>query len=97
MLFLPYLVGTNSPEFDSDASGLFYGLRQENDVYDMACAVMEGVAFSLLDCMNIIRELGTDPAFVYASGGGGNSKLWRQMMAITPSAYTSVAKVNAVE
>ena len=36
ILFLPYLVGTNAPEFDADATGVFWGLRQEHDAYDMA-------------------------------------------------------------
>ena len=30
LLFLPYLVGTNAPEFDSQANGVFWGLRQEH-------------------------------------------------------------------
>ena len=47
LLFLPYLVGTNAPEFDQDATGVFFGLRQEHDIFDMACAVMEGVSYML--------------------------------------------------
>lgn len=45
ILFLPYLVGTNSPEFDNRATGVFWGLRGEHDCFDMAYAVMEGVEF----------------------------------------------------
>ena len=44
---------------------------------------MEGVVFSLYDCLNIIKEMGTSPNCVYAGGGGANSPLWRQMMADT--------------
>ena len=36
LLFLPYLVGTNAPEFDAEANGVFWGLRQEHDAIDMA-------------------------------------------------------------
>jgi len=81
LIYLPYLMGERTPHLDSDARGVFFGLSAMHGRADMLRAVMEGVTFSLLDCMNIIRELGTDPDFVYASGGGGNSKLWRQMMA----------------
>ena len=81
LIYLPYLMGERTPHLDSDARGVFFGLSAMHGRADMLRAVMEGVTFSLLDCMNIIRELGTDPNFVYASGGGGNSKLWRQMMA----------------
>lgn len=42
---------------------------------------MEGVVYSLRDCLEIIRELGVEINEVRASGGGGKSPLWRQMQA----------------
>lgn len=81
VIFLPYLVGTNSPEFDADASGVFFGLRQENDVYDMACAVMEGVAFMLRKNCDYIRRSGTDISHIIATGGGSKSPIWCQLQA----------------
>ena len=81
LLFLPYLVGTNSPEFDADASGTFFGLRQENDVYDMACAVMEGVAFMLRKNCDHIRSKGTEIRHIIATGGGSKSPIWCQLQA----------------
>lgn len=42
---------------------------------------MEGVTFSLMDCLEVITELGIEAKQIRASGGGGNSKLWRQMQA----------------
>ena len=81
LIFLPYLVGTNSPEFDADASGTFFGLRQENDVYDMACAVMEGVAFMLRKNCDHIRSKGTEIRHIIATGGGSKSPIWCQLQA----------------
>ena len=81
LIFLPYLVGTNSPEFDVDASGTFFGLRQENDVYDMACAVMEGVAFMLRKNCDHIRSKGTQIRHIIATGGGSKSPIWCQLQA----------------
>ena len=81
LIFLPYLVGTNAPEFDADATGVFFGLRQENDVYDMACAVMEGVAFMLRKNCDYIRESGTGIRHIIATGGGARSDIWCQMQA----------------
>ena len=81
LIFLPFLVGTNSPEFDTDASGLFYGLRQESDVYDMACAVMEGVAFMLRKNCDHIRAKGTEISHIIATGGGSKSPIWCQLQA----------------
>ncbi|MBQ7565484.1 MAG: hypothetical protein IJT18_00030 [Oscillospiraceae bacterium] len=81
LIFLPFLVGTNSPEFDADASGMFYGLRQEHDVYDMACAVMEGVAFMLRRNCDHIRAKGTKIDHIIATGGGAKSPVWCQLQA----------------
>ena len=81
LIFLPYLVGTNSPEFDTEASGMFYGLRQENDIYDMACAVMEGVAFMLRKNCDHIRAKGTEISHIIATGGGAKSPIWCQLQA----------------
>jgi xylulokinase len=47
----------------------------------MIRSVMEGVSYSLLDAMSVIREMGVDTSEVRASGGGGRSRLWRQMQA----------------
>ncbi len=81
LLFLPYLVGTNAPEFDVDATGGFWGLRQEHDAIDMAGAVMEGVSFVLRrNCEHIVRK-GMKPTAIVATGGGAKSPVWCQMQA----------------
>ena len=81
LLFLPYLVGTNAPEFDAEANGVFWGLRQEHDSIDMAGAVMEGVSFVLRkNCEHIARK-GMKPTAIVATGGGAKSPIWCQMQA----------------
>ena len=81
LLFLPYLVGTNSPEFDTDATGVFWGLRQEHDAIDMAGAVMEGVAFVLRKNCDYIAKNGVKPTAIIATGGGAKSPVWCQLQA----------------
>ena len=81
LLFLPYLVGTNAPEFHSDATGVFWGLRQEHDAIDMAGAIMEGVAYVLRkNCEHICRS-GLALSSIIATGGGAKSGVWCQMYA----------------
>ena len=79
ILFLPYIVGTNSPEFDSRATGVFWGLRQEHDSFDMAYAVMEGVAFLLKKNCEHIEKNGTQIKEIIATGGGSKSAIWCQL------------------
>lgn len=81
LIFLPYLVGANAPEFDTHATGVFWGLRQEHDVYDMAHAVMEGVAFVLRKNCEAITEKGTKLTSIIATGGGAKSDIWCQLQA----------------
>lgn len=81
LIYLPYLMGERTPHLDPNARGVFFGLSAIHSKADMLRAVMEGVIFSLCDCIHIIRGMGIEPETVFASGGGGNSKLWRQMMA----------------
>jgi xylulokinase len=81
LLFLPYITGTNAPEFDHDASGVFYGLRQDTDGIDMACAVMEGVAFLLDKNLEDMKNGGLNFSFITSSGGGAKSDIWSQIKA----------------
>ena len=81
LLFLPYLVGTNAPEFHADATGVFWGLRQEHDAIDMAGAVMEGVSFVLRKNCEHIAGNGLTPTAIIATGGGAKSPIWCQLHA----------------
>ena len=81
VLFLPYLVGTNAPEFDRDACGVFFGLRSSHDAFDLALAVMEGVCHLLRKNCDRIRACNTPIERILATGGGAKSAVWCQMQA----------------
>ncbi len=81
LLYLPYLMGERTPHLDPDCRGVFFGLSAMHEKRDMIRAVMEGVAFSLNDCMNILREMNIEIQDMMACGGGGTSAVWRQMLA----------------
>ncbi len=81
LLFLPYLVGTNAPEFDARANGVFWGLRQEHDAIDMAGAVMEGVSYVLRKNCEHIAAKGIKLDRIIATGGGAKSPVWCQLQA----------------
>ena len=81
LLYLPYLMGERTPHLDPDARGVFFGLSAMHTKKDMLRAVMEGVAYSLRDCVEICREMDINVSDMMACGGGGSSPLWRQMLA----------------
>ncbi len=80
LLFLPYLMGERTPHLDPNARGVFFGLSAIHNRYDMIRAIMEGVSFSLKDCLNVFQEMDITPKNMLACGGGGSSPLWRQML-----------------
>jgi sugar (pentulose or hexulose) kinase len=92
LLFLPYLVGTNAPEFDPDATGVFWGLRQEHDAIDMAGSVMEGVSFVLRKNCEHIAKNGVELKSIIATGGGAKSPIWCQMQADITGLPVSIPK-----
>ena len=81
LLFLPYLTGERTPHLDPRARGAFVGLTARHTLAHLTRAVMEGVAFSLRDSLEIVRELGVAVDEVRATGGGARGALWRQLQA----------------
>jgi len=81
LLYLPYLMGERTPHLDPLARGVFFGLTARHSRAHMIRAVLEGVAYSLRDGLEIFREMGVPSEQVRASGGGGRSPLWRQIQA----------------
>lgn len=81
LLYLPYLMGERTPHLDPNARGMFFGLSAIHGKSHMLRAVLEGVAYSLRDCVEVFREMNINVNDMMACGGGGTSPLWRQMLA----------------
>ena len=81
LFFLPYLMGERSPINDTNATGMFIGLRPDTTRADMYQAVLEGVSFAIKDNLEIIRKLGVDVKASCLCGGGAKSPLWRKILA----------------
>ena len=81
LLYLPYIMGERTPHLDADARGVFFGLSAIHRKRDLLRAVMEGVTFSLRDCLGVLREMDVEVGSMAACGGGGSSAFWRQMLA----------------
>jgi xylulokinase len=81
LLFLPYLAGERTPHADPNARGAFVGLTMMHTRGHLVRSVMEGVTYSLRDCLSIIEERGVAVKQIRAGGGGAKSPFWRQMQA----------------
>lgn len=78
--FLPYLTGERCPHNDTYAKGSFIGLTSTTTKAQMNLAVLEGVAFSLKECLEIAKENGIQITKTKICGGGANSKLWLEVI-----------------
>ncbi|CAN5278060.1 xylulokinase [soil metagenome] len=83
LTFLPYLQGERTPHADPDARGSFTGLSLRHDRGALVRAVLEGVAYGLRDSLELLRDLGVEPAKGRVSGGGARSRLWLEIVAST--------------
>ena len=81
LFFHPYLQGEMTPYLDNDLRGSFTGLSSFHGKAHFTRAVLEGVAYSLLDCMDVLRSLGIELRKAIVIGGGASSPLWRGILA----------------
>jgi xylulokinase len=81
LLFLPYLNGERTPNLPKGC-GVYHGFNTENmQPGHLARATMEGATLGLAYGLNRFRELGVKPAEIRLTGGGSNSRVWRQLAA----------------
>jgi xylulokinase len=80
-VFLPYLSGERTPYNDAEATGMFAGLRAAHGADALVFAVMEGVAFSFADGVDVLDAAGARPVRPLLVGGGSRSEFWGQMIA----------------
>lgn len=81
LVYLPYLMGERTPHLNPNARGVFFGLSAMHTKADIIRAVLEGVSYSLRDCIEVLREMNVYTNDMMACGGGAKSPVWRQMLA----------------
>lgn len=81
LFFHPYLMGERSPYFDPFLRAGFVGATAMHRKEHFSRAVLEGVAYSLLDAQRVITDLGQRLKDIRLIGGGAKSPLWRKILA----------------
>ena len=95
LIFLPYLSGERTPHADPYARGVFFGLSYLHTQDHFVRSIMEGVAFSQLDCLSLMRQVGIASDKVVLFGGGAKSRVWRQIISDVFS--TKIVTLNIEE
>ncbi len=81
LVFLPYLMGERTPHLDARARGMWFGLTAAHTRGHLIRSILEGVAFSLRDSLEIFKELNIPVGQIRLSGGGSRNFLWREIQA----------------
>jgi xylulokinase len=79
--FLPYLGGERTPHNDGTLRAVFAGMGHETGRPALTQAVLEGVAFSLRDCLDALTASGTVISEADVIGGGSRSRAWIAIIA----------------
>lgn len=77
--FMPYLSGERSPHLDPALRGAWLGLSLAHGRGHLTRAVLEGVAFSLRDTLEVMRPL-VNLESLLAVGGGATSAFWLEIV-----------------
>lgn len=81
LFFHPYLQGEATPYFDNTLRASFTGIRGYHTKAHFSRALLEGVGYSLKDCLNVLLDMGIECTEAVIIGGGSKSQLWRQIVA----------------
>ena len=83
LMFHPYLQGELTPYNDPLLRACYSGISSACTTAHFTRATLEGAAFSLRDCFDLVKKLGMEPARIRIIGGGAKGLLWRQIVADT--------------
>ena len=78
---MPYLAGSGFPHQEPRLAGGFIGMRLNHDKYDLARALMEGVAFETRCVLEEYKRNGIDISRLKMIGGAAKSTLWSGLTA----------------
>lgn len=93
LLLIPYFEGERTPNVP-DGTGVYFGVNQRTFIAPcFARAAMEGATLGMNYGLQRLIELGIKASQIRATGGGSNSKVWRQILADVFNAEVVTLKV----
>ena len=84
----PWLAGARAPHWRADATAAFTGLRPHHSPAELARALVEGIAYDVTRCLELVDPGGTE---LVVTGGGAANPTWQGILGAV-SARTVVAR-----
>ena len=94
LFFHPYLLGEMTPYYDDQLRASFTGIGMHHGKGHFSRAVMEGVCYSMRDCLEEIKKQNISIEQYRVIGGGAKGKLWRQILADVLNMELTTTKDN---
>lgn len=94
LVVLPYFAGERTPINDPNSRGVFFGLLDRHTRAHMYRASLEGVAYSLAQHINILKENNLEIKNFMCVGGGTQNKQWLQIISDVTGLELKTAKVT---
>lgn len=96
LVLLPYFSGSGTPELNSCAKGVFYGLNLKHNKNHFARAIFESVGYVIRENIEVLEDLKIDVKEIRSLGGGSKSRIWNQIKAdITNKKIQTFKVLNA--
>jgi len=92
--YLPYLNGERTPHMDAKARGVFFGISLRHKKGHFVRSILEGVAYSMRDSIEIARTYGLKIVDARVVGGGTKSGFWVQIISDILNIRVSVLSTN---
>jgi xylulokinase len=80
LLFLPFLVGSGTPYFDSQDRASWLGLSLGQDKSLLLHSIMEGVGYNIRESMALFEQGGAQVDHIHIGGGGSKNPVWCRMI-----------------
>lgn len=81
LIFLPYLTGERSPDWNAAVRGLMYGLDYNHGKKHIVRAAMEGIMYRMYSIYEVMSSLNNNVKQIRANGGYVKSDIWLQIQA----------------
>lgn len=101
VVVLPHFDGIVAPDQDPEARGFICNLSLDQTAADVYRAILESLACSLRQNLELLRAGGVDCSLIRSTGGGARSDFWLQMKAdvtglvVERSAFDEAATMGA--
>lgn len=80
LFFFPYLLGRSDPDDQQSIRAVIWGLNGSHSNRHLAMAAMEGVGYSVRDCIETMEKYVPIDRIVFG-GAGGSSSVWMNIIA----------------